>query len=78
VLGPSQVPPFDLATTRRYPELGVLSLLAQAVLTVLEARRLRLSDDQRATVLACTDPDTLAIWLQRAATATVTDELFVT
>lgn len=159
VIGPTQVPPFDVVTTRRYPELGVLSLLAHrdepialdlgrallsvcpeldderrklytdivfafanaaarraleiemslenyeveseflrdlqaraaaqgqakghlgglasAVLKVIEARGLPLTDDQRATVLACTDPDALEIWLQRAITANRIDELFV-
>lgn len=49
---------------------------ARLVLTVLTARGLELSADQRARVAACRDLDQLEAWVRQAVTATSTDELF--
>lgn len=57
---------------------GRAEALATSVLEVLEARGLPVSDDQRATLLACTDPTTLEAWLERAVTVPGVDELFRT
>jgi len=51
---------------------------AEALLDVLAARGLAVSDAQRQRALACTDLDTLARWLRRAATASSCDEVFGT
>ena len=40
-----------------------------ALLTVLAARRIDLSDESRARITACKDTDTLTAWIGRAATA---------
>ena len=40
-----------------------------ALLAVLAARRIDLSDDARARITACTDTETLTAWIGRAATA---------
>ena len=40
-----------------------------ALLTVLAARRIDLSDESRARITACTDTETLTAWIGRAATA---------
>ncbi len=50
--------------------------LAAALFKVLESRGLALSDDQRATIHACSDPDVLGRWIARAATASEPDALF--
>lgn len=49
---------------------------AKAVLAVLEARGLTISDDARVRVTGCTDLDQLDNWVRRAATATSADDLF--
>jgi hypothetical protein len=49
---------------------------ANALLHVLAARRLTVSDAQRARILACTDLDTLTRWIERAVTAETTDAVF--
>jgi hypothetical protein len=49
---------------------------AKALLAVLEARGLRVSDEARARILACTDVAQLDAWIRKAATATSIDELF--
>jgi hypothetical protein len=48
----------------------------QGVLEVLEARGIPVGDDQRATVLACSDRAVLHRWLIRAATVGSADDLF--
>jgi len=48
---------------------------AKALLAVLEARGVRVSDEARARVLACTDTTQLADWLRKAATATSIDQV---
>lgn len=47
---------------------------ARALLTLLEARGLSVSDEQRARVLACADLEALERWIRRAATASTTDQ----
>lgn len=49
---------------------------AEAVLDVLEARDVRVSDAARARILACTDAAQLAGWVRKAITVTSVDELF--
>ncbi len=49
---------------------------AEAVLLVLEARGLPISDETRTRILACTDLAILDQWVRRAATITAVDELF--
>jgi hypothetical protein len=49
---------------------------ARALLAVLEARGLRISDEVRTRVLACTDTAQLATWLRKAATALSIDQVF--
>lgn len=53
-----------------------LAALGGAVLEVLAARGIAVNQDQRATVLASTDPAELRRWLVRAATVERTDDLF--
>jgi predicted transposase/invertase (TIGR01784 family) len=48
---------------------GQVTTLAEAVLTVLTARGLSVSDAVRAQILATTDPALLTCWLARASTA---------
>ena len=50
--------------------------LAEAVLDVLEARGLPVSDEARARILACTDATQLAAWVRRAVTVASVDALF--
>jgi hypothetical protein len=50
---------------------------AKAVLRVLERRGLAISTEQRERILTCSDTPTLEGWLDKAVTATKTDELFV-
>jgi hypothetical protein len=57
-------------------EEGALDTLARAVLDVLEARGIRVGDDQRAAVLACSDRAVLHGWLVRAATVDTGEDLF--
>jgi hypothetical protein len=49
---------------------------AEALLDVLEARGLPVSDEARARILACTDAAQLAAWVRSAVTAASVDELF--
>ncbi|WP_328855147.1 hypothetical protein OHB01_07720 [Microbispora hainanensis] len=49
---------------------------ARAVLTVLEARGIAVSDSDRAFISACTDVGLLDEWVRRAATATSAADLF--
>jgi hypothetical protein len=49
---------------------------AQAILTVLEARGIAVSNAERERILASTDLDVLERWLRKALTAASTDELF--
>lgn len=49
---------------------------AESILSVLEARQIPLSTEQRAQIIACTDLDVLDRWIRRAAIVPSTDELF--
>jgi hypothetical protein len=49
---------------------------AESVLSVLEARQIPLSTEQRTQIVACTDLDVLDRWIRRAAIVPSTDELF--
>ncbi|MGW2491593.1 hypothetical protein ACWCV9_30850 [Streptomyces sp. NPDC001606] len=49
---------------------------AKAVLRVLDARGIEVSDAVRERVMACTELDVLEAWLDRSLTATVAEELF--
>ena len=44
-------------------------IVCAALLAVLAARRIDLSDEARATITACNDTETLTAWIGRAATA---------
>jgi hypothetical protein len=47
-----------------------------ALIAVLEARGVRISDEARARIVACTDAAQLEVWLRKAATASTVDEVF--
>ncbi|MDT3445882.1 MULTISPECIES: hypothetical protein [unclassified Pseudofrankia] len=47
----------------------------EALLTILEIRRVHVPDDARERIRACTDLDQLGIWLRRAVTATTLDDV---
>jgi hypothetical protein len=49
---------------------------ASAVLRVLRKRGIPVTDDQEKRILACEDLDTLNHWLDKAVTASSTDEIF--
>ncbi|WP_432927148.1 hypothetical protein ACQPZZ_38090 [Microbispora sp. CA-135349] len=49
---------------------------ARAVLAVLEARGIAISDSERAFIKACTDLVLLDEWVRRAATVPTTADLF--
>lgn len=61
---------------RRYFYQGRAEGEADALLTVLGARGIDVSDDARARITACTDPDQLKTWIRRASTADTVDQLF--
>jgi hypothetical protein len=48
----------------------------RALIAVLEARGVRISDEARARIVACTDAAQLEVWLRKAATASTVDEVF--
>lgn len=50
---------------------------ASAVLTVLAARGIAVSDEVAAKILSCTDLDRLTTWVRRAVTVTKAEELFL-
>ena len=54
---------------------AVASARAEAVLLVLAARDIPVSDARRTTILACTDLSMLKSWIQRAATASSIDDV---
>lgn len=49
---------------------------ARAVLTIMEARGIPVSEDDRAFIMECTDLERLDEWVRRAATATSAADLF--
>ena len=54
---------------------GEMKGAAGALLTVLSARRLRLTRVQRSRIVACADPKRLRTWLKRAVTAESVDDV---
>jgi hypothetical protein len=50
---------------------------ANAVLVVLEARRIEVPDATRERIAGCRDLAQLEVWVRRAATAASVDDLFV-
>jgi hypothetical protein len=48
---------------------------AASVLDVLAARGIHVTDDLRATIMACTDAAQLDVWIQRAATANTIEDV---
>jgi hypothetical protein len=57
-------------------ERGRVSKTREDVLKVLDARKLRPTEAQRALVEASTDPAKLDLWFDRSLTATTADEIF--
>lgn len=55
---------------------GEVKADVKAVLTILSARGLPVSDAARARIVACTDPAALERWIARAVTVATVDELF--
>lgn len=49
---------------------------AEAVVQVLAARRVEISDEDRERILACRDNDALTAWLSRATVITIISDLF--
>ncbi len=49
---------------------------ANALLVILEARKLPVSEEDRRTITSCTDLDQLGEWLRRAVTITDVAQLF--
>lgn len=67
---------FFSESQRRSFDEGQAKGQAKAILAVLARRGRAVSDEQRERILACTDLETLDRWLDRAVTASSTDELF--
>lgn len=55
---------------------AVLEVQVEAVLTILEARGIPVSAEQKERIEACTDFDVLRGWVRKAATLTSAPELF--
>lgn len=55
---------------------GEVSGEAMALVKVLKARGIPVTDEQQARIQACSDPETLDLWVERAVSVTSTDELF--
>ncbi|MFJ1551990.1 hypothetical protein, partial [Streptomyces sp. NPDC088246] len=49
---------------------------AEGLLLVLHARGIAITDETRKKITGCDDPQLLHQWLNRAATATTTEEVF--
>jgi hypothetical protein len=49
---------------------------ARAIIGVLEARELAVTDEQRERILSCTDREQLDRWVRKAVSVKTTDELF--
>lgn len=54
---------------------GRIEEAAKALLAILTARGIEVSDDARAHIAACTDLDQLETWIHRAAIANTTNEI---
>ena len=57
-------------------EAGKVAGRAEDVLTVLDARGITVSAEQKARVLACIDAATLDRWIRKAVTVATAEELF--
>jgi hypothetical protein len=55
---------------------GKAEAKAEAILSVLQEREVRVSDETRDRIMGCTDPEQLQLWLVRAVTAESAEELF--
>ena len=55
---------------------GKLEGKLESIMMLLRGRQLIVTDEQRARIESCTDPDTLDRWLLAAATVADTAELF--
>ncbi len=55
---------------------GKAEAKAEAILAVLEARGLSVSEAQRATIVGCTDLEQLERWVRQAVTVETTGALF--
>lgn len=51
-------------------------VIAQAILRVLDAREISLSDEDRSRIQQCSDLSVLQTWLERSLSATTTSDLF--
>jgi hypothetical protein len=61
---------------RRAFDKGFVEARTEDIVTILQARGVAITDDQRKRILACGDISILDRWLDRAVTASSTDELF--
>jgi hypothetical protein len=66
----------ELTFVERMFEQGVTEAKAEAVLRMLDDRKLAPSKEQRQRVMSCTDSTQLDLWFDRAATAVAADEVF--
>jgi hypothetical protein len=55
---------------------GVANGEREALVVVLRARGLKLTEEQRDLITACTDADQLTTWVTRAATAAKAADIF--
>jgi hypothetical protein len=60
---------YEKTLAERIHEQGIAEGEAEAVLRLLAARGLALSQEQRDRVTSCTDPTQLDLWFDRAVTA---------
>lgn len=60
----------------RYQAEGKVKGEADALLTILDARRMAVSDEIRGRIMACRDLDQLKAWIRKALTITSAEELF--
>lgn len=61
---------------RTHQAKGRIEERARAILDVLEARGLPVSDEVRARILACNDAAQLAAWHRKAVTAPTVEQVF--
>lgn len=66
-----------LETAERLHEEGRLQSRAEDIITVLELRGLEVDDGVRKRVRRCTDPDSVRLWLHRAVTVELAEDIFM-
>jgi hypothetical protein len=66
----------ELTFVERMFEQGVAEAKAEAVLRILDGRKLAPSTEQRHRVTSCTNSTELDRWFDRAVTAVSADEVF--